>query len=59
MAIHAPRIPGSGAIRLRELLTAVLVFGESPLSVLPALRRVMARFGTVKRFERDRRVPTR
>ncbi|HEY5188982.1 MAG TPA: cytochrome P450, partial [Solirubrobacteraceae bacterium] len=36
--------------RLRELLSEVLAFGESPLSVLPALQRVLAWTPTQRRF---------
>lgn len=37
--------------QLRDSLTEVLVFSESPLSVLPALNRVAGWFGPLKRFE--------
>jgi cytochrome P450 len=36
---------------LRELLTRVLAFTESPLSVLPALQRAAGWFGPLKRFQ--------
>jgi cytochrome P450 len=45
---------GARLDQLREHLTAVLTFSESPLSVLPALQRVMGRFGTGKRFEQSK-----
>jgi cytochrome P450 len=38
--------------RLRELLSAVLTYGESPLSVLPPLQRLLAWTPTQKRFNR-------
>jgi cytochrome P450 len=37
---------------LRELLTRVLAFSESPLSVLPALQRIGGWLGPLKRFQR-------
>ena len=40
--------------RLRDLLTAVLGFGESPVSLLPAAQRVLSGRGRFGRFERDR-----
>jgi cytochrome P450 len=39
---------------LREALTGVLEFSESPLSVLPALERLTSWFGPMKRFQRVR-----
>lgn len=36
---------------LRDTLTAVLAFGESPLSVLPAIRRFAPMFKTFRRFQ--------
>jgi cytochrome P450 len=39
---------------LRDALTDVLRFSESPLSVLPALQRVAGWFGPLKRFQRVR-----
>jgi cytochrome P450 len=36
---------------LRDLLTAVLQFSESPLSVLPVAQRVAGWFGPLKRFQ--------
>jgi cytochrome P450 len=36
---------------LRDLLTQVLQFSESPLSVLPAVQRVAGWFGPLKRFQ--------
>jgi cytochrome P450 len=39
---------------LRHLLTQVLAFSESPLSVLPALQRLTPWFGPMKRFQRAR-----
>ena len=39
---------------LRDALTEVLVFSESPLSVLPALQRVAGWFGPQKRFAQVR-----
>jgi cytochrome P450 len=41
---------GARLDRLRDLLTGVLEFGESPLSVLPALQRVMRWSPTQRRF---------
>jgi cytochrome P450 len=35
---------------LRELLTGVLTFSESPLSVLPAIQGIASRFGPLRRF---------
>ena len=43
---------GTGLDRLRDLLTEVLAFSESPLSVLPALERYLGWFPTVRRFQR-------
>jgi cytochrome P450 len=43
---------GATLDRLREQLTEVLVFGESPLSVLPALQRRLRWTGPVKRLRR-------
>ena len=40
--------------RLRDLLTAILEFGESPLSLLPAAQRLLSGRGRFGRFERDR-----
>ena len=37
--------------RLRDLLTAVLEFGESPLSVMPAMQRLLRWSRTQRRFE--------
>jgi cytochrome P450 len=42
---------GARLDKLRDLLTQVLVFSESPLSVLPALRRVTRWLPTQKRFD--------
>jgi cytochrome P450 len=39
--------------RLRELLPAILEFGESPVSLLPAAQRTLAGRGRFGRFERD------
>jgi cytochrome P450 len=39
---------------LRDLLTQVLAFSESPLSVLPALQRFTGWFGPMKRFQHVR-----
>jgi cytochrome P450 len=39
---------------LREALTRVLEFSESPLSVLPALQRLTGWFGPMKRFQQVR-----
>jgi cytochrome P450 len=39
---------------LRDVLTGVLAFSESPLSVLPALQRFAGWFGPLKRFQRLR-----
>jgi cytochrome P450 len=41
--------------RLRDLLTAVLTFGESPLSVLPPLQRALRWTRTQRRFNRQLR----
>ncbi len=35
---------------LRDLLTQLLAFSESPLSVLPAVQRAVGRFGPLRRF---------
>jgi hypothetical protein len=35
---------------LRDVLTRVLAFSESPLSILPAVQRVAGRFGPLKQF---------
>jgi cytochrome P450 len=35
---------------LRDTLTELLTFGESPLSVLPAIQRIAPLFGTFRRF---------
>ena len=43
---------GAGLDRLRDLLTEVLAFSESPLSVLPALERYLGWFPPVRRFQR-------
>ncbi|MBI5105379.1 MAG: cytochrome P450, partial [Solirubrobacterales bacterium] len=40
--------------RLRGLLTGILAFGESPVSMLPAAQRVLSGRGRLGRFERDR-----
>jgi cytochrome P450 len=42
---------GARLDQLRDLLTEVLVFSESPLSVLPALRRVSRWLPTQRRFD--------
>ena len=39
---------------LRDRLTAILSFGDSPLSLLPAAQRVLRGRGRFGRFERDR-----
>jgi hypothetical protein len=39
--------------QLRDVLTRVLAFGESPLSVLPAAASALRWFGPLKRFERE------
>ncbi len=41
--------------RLRDLLTAVLEFGESPLSVMPVMQRMLRWSRTQRRFESMRR----
>lgn len=46
--------PGERSRQLRELLTEVLAFGESPISVLPAMQRVLGWTATQRRFQ-DRR----
>jgi cytochrome P450 len=38
--------------RLRDVLTDVLAFAESPLSVMPAAQRALSRLGPVRRLER-------
>src|SRR5207245_943080 len=38
--------------RLRELLTEILAFGESPISLLPAAQRLLAGRGALARLER-------
>lgn len=40
--------------RLRHLLTAILEFGESPVSLIPAAQRLLRGRGKFGRFERDR-----
>jgi cytochrome P450 len=40
--------------RLRDRLTAILEFGESPVSMLPAAQRMLSGRGRFGRFERDR-----
>jgi cytochrome P450 len=40
--------------RLRDRLTAILEFGESPISMLPAAQRLLSGRGRLGRFERDR-----
>jgi cytochrome P450 len=40
--------------RLRKLLPAILEFGESPASLLPAAQRALAGHGRFARFQRDR-----
>ncbi|MGZ4351703.1 MAG: cytochrome P450, partial [Solirubrobacteraceae bacterium] len=40
--------------RLRDLLTGVLIYTESPLSALPAAQRLLSGRGPMGRFERDR-----
>ena len=40
--------------RLRDRLTAILGFGENPVSLLPAAQRVLSGRGSFGRFERDR-----
>jgi cytochrome P450 len=42
--------------RLREKLAAILSFGDSPLSLLPAAQRALSGRGRFGRFERDRAV---
>jgi cytochrome P450 len=42
---------GARLDHLRELLTQVLAFSESPLSVLPALERYLGWFPAVRRFQ--------
>jgi cytochrome P450 len=43
---------GAQLDRLRELLTEVLAFGDSPISLLPPARRLLAGRGRLGRFER-------
>jgi cytochrome P450 len=43
--------PGERSAELRDLLTEVLAFGESPLSVLPALQKVLGWTATQRRFQ--------
>ena len=45
---------GTQLERLRDVLTGVLAFSESPLSVLPPVQRLMGRFGPTKRFEQQK-----
>lgn len=40
--------------RLRRLMPQILTFGESPVSLMPPLQRVMSGRGRFGRFERDR-----
>src|SRR4051794_8715938 len=40
--------------RLRDRLTAILAFGESPMSLLPPAQRLLSGRGRIGRFERDR-----
>ncbi len=42
---------GARSAELRDLLTEVLAFGESPLSVLPALQKVLGWTPTQRRFQ--------
>ena len=49
---------GPRSSELRDLLTEVLAFGESPLSVLPAMQRVLGWTATQRRFQ-DRLRATR
>jgi cytochrome P450 len=45
---------GARLDELRERLTAILSFGDSPLSLLPAAQKVLSGRGRFGRFERDR-----
>ncbi|HEU4973699.1 MAG TPA: cytochrome P450 [Baekduia sp.] len=45
---------GARLERLRDRLAAILEFGESPISLLPAAQRLMRGRGRQGRFERDR-----
>jgi cytochrome P450 len=45
---------GAQLEELRELLTEILAFGESPLSLLPPAQRLLAGRGPVARLERTR-----
>ena len=45
---------GSRMDRLRERLPAILTFGDSPLSLLPQVQRLMRGRGRFGRFERER-----
>ncbi len=42
---------GQRSSELRDLLTEVLAFGESPISVLPAMQRVLGWTATQRRFQ--------
>jgi cytochrome P450 len=44
---------------LRERLTAILSFGDSPLSLLPAAQKLLSGRGRFGRFERDRAIVDR
>ncbi|MCW2986102.1 MAG: cytochrome, partial [Conexibacter sp.] len=44
---------------LRDRLTAILAFGDSPLSLLPAAQRLLSGRGRYGRFERDKAVVDR
>jgi len=49
---------GRRSTELRDLMTEVLAFGESPISVLPAMQRVLGWTATQRRFQdRLRRQP--
>jgi cytochrome P450 len=42
---------GPRLVELRDVLTRLLAFGESPLSLLPAVQRVLGRFPPFREFE--------
>jgi cytochrome P450 len=50
---------GARLDRLRDKLTAILSFGDSPVSLLPQAQRLLSGRGRFGRFERDRAVVDR
>jgi cytochrome P450 len=50
---------GARLDELRERLTAILSFGDSPLSLLPAAQRLLSGRGRFGRFERDKAIVDR